>query len=64
MTSTSVPASSTAPADLSSTRPYEPARDLASPNRNLAPLSTAIDAEGRLEVGGCTLSELARRYGT
>ena len=64
MTSTSVPASSTAPADLRNARLYEPARDPASPNRNLTPLTTVIDAEGRLEVGGCTLSELARRYGT
>ena len=38
--------------------------DLASPNRNLAPLSSALDGEGRLQVGGCTLSELARTYGT
>jgi len=38
--------------------------DLASPNRNLAPLSSALDGEGQLQVGGCTLSELARTYGT
>ena len=38
--------------------------DLASPNRNLAPISTGLDGEGRLQVGGCTLSDLARTYGT
>ncbi len=42
----------------------EEERDLASPNRNLAPISAALDAEGRLVVGGCGLSELARTYGT
>jgi len=45
-------------------QPFEAGRDLASPNRNLAPISAALDAEGRLEVGGCRLSELARSYGT
>jgi diaminopimelate decarboxylase len=45
-------------------RPLEAGRDLASPNRNLAPLTAALDPEGRLQVGGCGLSELARTYGT
>ena len=45
-------------------RPYEPERDPLSPNRNLTPLSTSLDGEGRLQVGGLALSELARRYGT
>ncbi|MFM7674135.1 MAG: diaminopimelate decarboxylase [Synechococcus sp.] len=45
-------------------RPYEENGDLASPNRNLAPISAALDPEGRLVVGGCGLSELARTYGT
>jgi len=49
---------------LGSQRPFEASVDLASPNRNLAPLSSALDCEGRLQVGGCTLSELARTYGT
>ena len=43
---------------------FEDGRDAASPNRNLAPLTTSLDSEGRLEVGGCQLSELARTYGT
>jgi diaminopimelate decarboxylase len=42
----------------------EPALDRASPNRNLTPISTRIDALGRLEVGGCALSDLARSFGT
>ena len=57
MTSTSAPA-------IACERPFERDRDMNSPNRNLAPVSTALDAEGRLQVGGCNLGELARRYGT
>jgi len=49
---------------LGSVGPFEASVDLASPNRNLAPISTALDGEGRLQVGGCTLSDLARTYGT
>jgi diaminopimelate decarboxylase len=45
-------------------RPFEADRDPLSPNRNLTPLTTTLDAEGRLEVGGCRLSDLARTYGT
>jgi len=44
--------------------PYEPERDTTSPNRNLTPVTTAVDALGRLQVGGIALSELAQRYGT
>ena len=44
-------------------RPWEAAVDGASPNRNLAPLTTRLDDQGRLEVGGCRLSELARTFG-
>ncbi len=44
--------------------PFETARDLLSPNRNLTPLTTRLDELGRLEVGGCLLSDLARTYGT
>ncbi len=43
---------------------FEPGTDLASPNRNLAPLTASVDGEGELEVGGCRLSDLARSYGT
>jgi diaminopimelate decarboxylase len=45
-------------------RAFEAGRDLASPNRNLTPITTSLDGEGRLMVGGCRLSELARTYGT
>jgi diaminopimelate decarboxylase len=38
--------------------------DPTSPNRNLAPITTKLDTQGRLQVGGCVLSELAQRYGT
>ncbi len=44
--------------------PFERDRDPHSPNRNLTPLTTALDSEGRLVVGGCLLSDLARDYGT
>ena len=44
--------------------PLEADRDLLSPNRNLAPITAELDAEGRLQVGGCGLSALARTYGT
>ncbi len=46
------------------TTPYESGRDFLSPNRNLSPLSTEVDANKRLMVGGCLLSDLAQRYGT
>jgi diaminopimelate decarboxylase len=45
-------------------RAFERERDLQSPNRNLAPLSTCLDPNDRLVVGGCRLSDLARTYGT
>ncbi len=44
--------------------PYETGTDLLSPNRNLSPISTELDENGRLMVGGCRLSELADHYGT
>jgi diaminopimelate decarboxylase len=37
---------------------------LDSPNCNLAPITTSLDEQQRLVVGGCLLSDLARRYGT
>ena len=43
---------------------FELDQDLHSPNRNLTPLGTGLDSQGCLQVGGCTLSELARTYGT
>jgi len=44
--------------------PFEPGQDLSSPNRNLTPVGTTLDGAGRLQVGGCSLSDLARTYGT
>jgi diaminopimelate decarboxylase len=44
--------------------PFEPGSDPKSPNRNLAPVTAALDEEARLMVGGCRLSDLAERYGT
>ena len=49
---------------ISSQRPFEAAVDAASPNRNLTPVTTGLDDEDRLMVGGCRLSDLAERYGT
>jgi diaminopimelate decarboxylase len=45
-------------------RLFEPYRDASSPNRNLAPITAELDAHGRLQVGGCGLSTLARTHGT
>jgi diaminopimelate decarboxylase len=44
--------------------PFEADVDAASPNRNLAPITTALDQKGSLVVGGCRLEDLARTYGT
>jgi diaminopimelate decarboxylase len=49
---------------IAPSRPFEVDQDLSSPNRNLTPLTTRLDGEGRLSLGDCTLSDLARRYGT
>jgi len=43
---------------------FEPNRDMDSPNRNIAPISSEISDSGKLVVGGCQLSELAKNYGT
>jgi len=39
---------------------FEPGVDATSPNRNLAPITTTVDQEGSLVVGGCRLEDLAR----
>ncbi len=51
-------------AAASAQRLFEPHRDASSPNRNLAPITAELDADGRLQVGGCGLSNLARTHGT
>ncbi len=43
---------------------YESGRDLLSPNRNLAPITSEVNEDGHLTVGGCSLASLAERYGT
>jgi len=50
--------------DPAAGRPYESSQDSASPNRNLAPLTTRLAADGQLMVGGCRLEELAAIHGT
>ena len=49
---------------MASNRPYEVGQDLASPNRNLSPITSELDEEGKLMIGGCLLSGLAESYGT
>jgi diaminopimelate decarboxylase len=52
------------PVPAAGPQPFEPDRDPASPNRNLTPVTTEVDQLGRLQVGGCVLSDLARTFGT
>ena len=33
-------------------------------NQNIKPITTCINAEGNIEIGGCDLTELANEYGT
>ena len=49
---------------LAGNRAFEVNRDSDSPNRNLTPLTTGLDAQERLVVGGCLLEDLAATYGT
>ncbi len=49
---------------MSKSRSFEINQNLASPNRNITPITTELDHLGRLKVGGCLLSELAEQYGT
>ena len=45
-------------------RLYETNRDIYSPNRNISPITTEINDNDQLMVGGCLVSDLAKRYGT
>ncbi len=45
-------------------KPYEKDRNLLSPNRNIAPITATVNEQGKLCIGGCLLSDLAKRYGT
>ena len=49
---------------MNSTTPYEKKRDLHSPNRNISPITSEIDQDGELMIGGCKITSLAERYGT
>ncbi|WP_320677075.1 diaminopimelate decarboxylase [Prochlorococcus sp. MIT 1300] len=49
---------------MKSKTPYESNSDHLSPNRNIAPITTEINDEGALVIGGCDLPTLASRYGT
>ncbi|MAR07818.1 MAG: diaminopimelate decarboxylase [Cyanobium sp. NAT70] len=49
---------------ITNNQPFEANCEFESPNRNLAPVTSTLDSQHRLMVGGCRLSELAQRYGT
>ena len=36
--------------------------DLESPNKNIVPISTSIEGDGKLSVGGCSIEELVKKY--
>jgi len=36
--------------------------DLESPNRNIFPITTSIERDGKLSVGGCSIEELVKKY--
>ena len=36
--------------------------DLESPNRNIVPITTSIERNGKLSVGGCSIEELVKKY--
>ena len=36
--------------------------DRDSPNRNIIPITTQIDSNGKLSIGGCSIEELVKRY--
>jgi len=36
--------------------------DLESPNKNIVPITTSIEGDGKLSVGGCSIEELVKNY--
>ena len=38
--------------------------DKESPNRNIVPVTTSIEVDGKLSVGGCSIEELVNKYDT
>lgn len=41
-----------------------PSRAVSSPNQNILPLTATVDAQGHLEIGGCSVPDLATRFGS
>ena len=38
--------------------------DIESPNRNIVPVTTSFESDGKLSVGGCSIEELVERFDT
>ena len=38
--------------------------DHKSPNKNIVPITTSIESDGKLSIGGCSIEELVKRYGS
>ena len=36
--------------------------DVESPNRNIVPITTSIEEDGKLSIGGCSIEELVKKY--
>jgi len=36
--------------------------DLESPNKNIVPITTSIESDGKLSIGGCSIEELVKKY--
>jgi diaminopimelate decarboxylase len=36
--------------------------DLKSPNKNIVPITTSVDNEGKLSIGGCSIEELVKKF--
>ena len=36
--------------------------DSESPNKNIVPITTSIERDGKLSVGGCSIEELVKKY--
>ena len=38
--------------------------DLVSPNKNIVPITTTIDSSNKLNIGGCSIEDLVKKYGS
>ena len=36
--------------------------DLDSPNKNIVPITTSVENDGKLSIGGCSIEELVKKY--